>query len=73
MAPYVDCIAKGVSTIMVSYSSWNVNKLHGHHFLLTEILKEKLGFKVDLLVNDQINQIAYVHLSFFSILLVIAA
>ncbi|QCE00867.1 uncharacterized protein LOC114193017 isoform X2 [Vigna unguiculata] len=45
MAPYVDCIAKGVSTIMVSYSSWNGNKLHGHHFLLTEILKEKLGFK----------------------------
>ncbi|KAG5052735.1 uncharacterized protein LOC114396485 [Glycine soja] len=45
MAPYVDCIAKGVSTIMVSYSSWNGNKLHGHHFLLNEILKEKLGFK----------------------------
>ncbi|CAJ1970618.1 unnamed protein product [Sphenostylis stenocarpa] len=45
MAPYVDCIAKGVSTVMVSYSSWNGNKLHGHHFLLTEILKEKLGFK----------------------------
>ncbi|XP_029130795.1 uncharacterized protein LOC109816285 isoform X2 [Cajanus cajan] len=45
MAPYVDCIAKGVSTVMVSYSSWNGNKLHGHHFLLNEILKEKLGFK----------------------------
>ncbi|KAL2317516.1 hypothetical protein Fmac_031392 [Flemingia macrophylla] len=45
IAPYVDCIAKGVSTIMVSYSSWNGNKLHGHHFLLSEILKEKLGFK----------------------------
>ncbi|XP_061347192.1 uncharacterized protein LOC133292755 [Gastrolobium bilobum] len=45
MAPYVDCIAQGVSTIMVSYSSWNGNKLHGHHFLLNEILKGKLGFK----------------------------
>ncbi|MCH96037.1 lysosomal beta glucosidase-like, partial [Trifolium medium] len=45
MAPYVDCIAQGVSTIMVSYSSWNGVKLHGHHFLITEILKEKLGFK----------------------------
>ncbi|XP_057442294.1 uncharacterized protein LOC130734021 isoform X2 [Lotus japonicus] len=33
------------TTIMVSYSSWNGNKLHGHHFLLNEILKEKLGFK----------------------------
>jgi beta-glucosidase len=49
MAPYVDCIAQGVSTIMVSYSSWNGAKLHGHHFLITEILKEKLGFKVDFL------------------------
>ncbi|XP_027368433.1 uncharacterized protein LOC113874410 [Abrus precatorius] len=45
MAPYVDCIAQGVSTIMVSYSSWNGNKLHGHQFLLNEILKKKLGFK----------------------------
>ncbi|XP_012568446.1 uncharacterized protein [Cicer arietinum] len=45
MAPYVDCIAQGVSTIMVSYSSWNGVKLHGHHFLINEILKEKLGFK----------------------------
>ncbi|GAU25717.1 hypothetical protein TSUD_216470 [Trifolium subterraneum] len=45
MTPYVDCIAQGVSTIMVSYSSWNGVKLHGHHFLITEILKEKLGFK----------------------------
>ncbi|AES98545.1 putative glucan 1,3-beta-glucosidase [Medicago truncatula] len=45
MAPYVDCIAQGVSTIMVSYSSWNGVKLHGHHFLINDILKEKLGFK----------------------------
>jgi beta-glucosidase len=52
MAPYVDCIAQGVSTIMVSYSSWNGAKLHGHHFLITEILKEKLGFKVDFLEID---------------------
>jgi beta-glucosidase len=47
MAPYVDCIAQGVSTIMVSYSSWNGVKLHGHRFLINDILKEKLGFKVD--------------------------
>ncbi|KAL2584947.1 hypothetical protein AAZV13_14G157800 [Glycine max] len=30
---------------MVSYSRWNGNKLHGHHFRLNEVLKEKLGFK----------------------------
>lgn len=47
MAPYLDCLCKGVSTVMVSYSSWNGCKLHAHRFLLTEILKGKLGFKVD--------------------------
>ncbi|MBA0844432.1 hypothetical protein Goarm_001530 [Gossypium armourianum] len=46
MAPYLDCISQGVSTIMASYSSWNGRQLHADHFLLTEILKDKLGFKV---------------------------
>ncbi|KAJ1381120.1 Glycoside hydrolase, family 3, N-terminal, partial [Sesbania bispinosa] len=45
MAPYLDCISQGVSTIMASYSSWNGRKLHADRFLLTEVLKEKLGFK----------------------------
>ncbi|KAL0434638.1 UNVERIFIED_CONTAM: Lysosomal beta glucosidase [Sesamum radiatum] len=45
MAPYLDCISQGVCTIMASYSSWNGTKLHNSHFLLTEILKDKLGFK----------------------------
>ncbi|KAF8396891.1 hypothetical protein HHK36_018526 [Tetracentron sinense] len=45
MRPYLDCLAQGVSTIMASYTSWNGVRLHGHHFLLTNILKEKLGFK----------------------------
>lgn len=46
MRPYLDCISQGVSTIMVSYNSWNGQRLHGHSFLLTEILKDKLGFRV---------------------------
>ncbi|KAI4306642.1 hypothetical protein L6164_029903 [Bauhinia variegata] len=45
LAPYLDCLSLGVSTIMASYSSWNGGKLHANRFLLTEILKEKLGFK----------------------------
>lgn len=45
MAPYLDCISQGVSTIMASYSSWNGRQLHADHFLITEILKDKLGFK----------------------------
>lgn len=46
MAPYLDCISKGVSTVMASYSSWNGSPLHSDRSLLTEILKNKLGFKV---------------------------
>ncbi|KAM0051230.1 putative glucan 1,3-beta-glucosidase [Helianthus debilis subsp. tardiflorus] len=45
MLPYLDCIAKGVCTVMVSYSSWNGDKMHTNRYLLTDVLKEKLGFK----------------------------
>ncbi|CAK9326971.1 unnamed protein product [Citrullus colocynthis] len=45
MAPYLDCIAQGVSTVMASYSSWNGRPLHADRFLLTQVLKYKLGFK----------------------------
>ncbi|KAK6145288.1 hypothetical protein DH2020_022108 [Rehmannia glutinosa] len=55
MASYLDCIAQGVSTIMASYSSWNGTKLHNSHFLLTEILKDKLGFKLPFLLPYDAN------------------
>ncbi|KAJ7516210.1 hypothetical protein O6H91_22G047300 [Diphasiastrum complanatum] len=45
MVPYVDAIAKGVSTVMISYSSWNGHKMHNNHYLITQILKSRLGFK----------------------------
>jgi beta-glucosidase-like glycosyl hydrolase len=45
MTPYFDAIAKGVSTIMVSYSSWNGLKMHANRFLVSEVLKKQLGFK----------------------------
>ncbi|KAL7173245.1 hypothetical protein ACSBR2_032669 [Camellia fascicularis] len=45
MAAYLDCISQGVCTVMASFSSWNGTKMHSHHFLLTQILKDKLGFK----------------------------
>uniref|UniRef100_A0A5B6YWX8 Beta-glucosidase n=1 Tax=Davidia involucrata TaxID=16924 RepID=A0A5B6YWX8_DAVIN len=51
MAPYLDCISQGVCTIMASYSSWNGTKMHSNHFLLTKILKDKLGFK-GFLISD---------------------
>ncbi|KAJ7964134.1 Beta-glucosidase [Quillaja saponaria] len=43
--PYLDCISQGVSTIMASHSSWSGRKVHGDRFLLTEVLKDKLGFR----------------------------
>ena len=46
MAPYLDCINKGVSMVMASYSSWNGQKMHSNRYLLTDVLKHKLGFKV---------------------------
>ncbi|CAH8355230.1 unnamed protein product [Eruca vesicaria subsp. sativa] len=45
ISPYLKCLAQGVSTVMASYSSWNGSNLHSNYFLLTEVLKEKLGFK----------------------------
>ena len=51
LAPYLPAIRAGVATIMVSYSSWNGNKLHGHKYLLTDVLKRELGFR-GFLVSD---------------------
>ncbi|KAH1062336.1 hypothetical protein GLYMA_02G272100v4 [Glycine max] len=46
MPPYYDSIVKGVSTVMVSYSSWNGQKMHANHFLVTNYLKNKLKFRI---------------------------
>ncbi len=45
MPGYVEAIANEVKTIMASYSSWNGSKLHGHAYLLTDVLKVELGFE----------------------------
>lgn len=42
--PYLAAIAAEVQTVMASFSSWNGEKLHGHHYLMTEVLKNTLGF-----------------------------
>ncbi len=51
LPPYVAAIKAGVDTIMVSYSSWNGQKMHGHKYLVSDILKGELGFK-GFLVSD---------------------
>src|SRR6266496_5344942 len=44
LAPYVDAIKKGVGAVMISYSSWNGVKMHANKYLITDVLKEALGF-----------------------------
>jgi beta-glucosidase len=51
MEGYVTAIEAGVATIMPSYSSWNGEKSSGSRRLLTEILKEELGFE-GFLISD---------------------
>ncbi len=41
---YVGGLTAGAQTVMASFNSWNGQKMHGHHYLLTEILKGKMGF-----------------------------
>ena len=41
---YVEALAAGVQTVMASFSSWNGDKMHGHRYLLTEVLKGRMGF-----------------------------
>jgi beta-glucosidase len=41
---YIEAIEQGVGSIMASYNSWNGTKLHAHRYLLTDLLKNELGF-----------------------------
>ena len=51
LTPYVAAVKAGAGSIMVSYSSWNGQKMHGNKHLLTEVLKGELGFQ-GFLVSD---------------------
>lgn len=41
---YFSAIEAGVQTVMASFSSWQGKKMHGHQYLLTDVLKQKMGF-----------------------------
>src|SRR6185312_3310040 len=51
LPPYAAAIKAGAASIMVSYSSWNGEKMHGNKHLLTDVLKNEMGFK-GFLVSD---------------------
>jgi len=42
---YQAAVDAGVMTVMVSYSSWNGQKMHGNRSLITEVLKGRMGFE----------------------------
>jgi len=44
LPPFQAAIARGVGSVMISYSSWNGVKLHGHQYLISTVLKGELAF-----------------------------
>lgn len=48
---YFTAIEAGAQTVMASFSSWQGKKMHGHEYLLTDILKNRMGFD-GLIVGD---------------------
>ncbi|MBC2670120.1 glycoside hydrolase family 3 N-terminal domain-containing protein [Novosphingobium piscinae] len=50
-AGYPAAIAAGTMTVMASFNSWNGVKMHGNRSLLTDVLKQRMGFQ-GLVVGD---------------------
>jgi beta-glucosidase len=44
LPPFRAAVERGVGSVMISFSSWNGSKLHGHRYLITDVLKGELGF-----------------------------
>ncbi|MEJ2355890.1 MAG: glycoside hydrolase family 3 N-terminal domain-containing protein [candidate division WOR-3 bacterium] len=42
---YIKAIENDVGSIMISFSSWNGVKCHGHDYLIDTLLKQELGFE----------------------------
>ena len=41
---YIGGLEAGAQSVMASFNSWNGEKLHGHYYMLTTVLKERMGF-----------------------------
>lgn len=41
---YVGGLTAGAQSVMASFNSWHGEKLHGHQYLLTDVLKNRMGF-----------------------------
>ena len=42
--PFKESIKAGVGSIMISYNSWKGEKLHGHKYLINDVLRKELKF-----------------------------
>lgn len=45
LPPFQKAIDEGVATFMAAYNTWNDLKCHANKYLLTDLLKDELGFK----------------------------
>ncbi|MFW5772726.1 MAG: glycoside hydrolase family 3 protein, partial [Phototrophicaceae bacterium] len=45
LAPYYAAIENGARSIMISYSSWQGERKHGHAYLITDVLRDEMGFE----------------------------
>lgn len=50
-AGYFSAIESGVQAVMASFTSWDGTRMHGHKYLLTDVLKGQMGFD-GLVVGD---------------------
>lgn len=48
---YVGGLSAGAQTVMASFNSWQGDKVHGNKYLLTDVLKHRMGFD-GLVVGD---------------------
>ncbi|MGC7095691.1 glycoside hydrolase family 3 protein [Amycolatopsis lurida] len=51
LPPFQEAIKRGAGSVMISFSSWNGKKAHGHKYLITDVLKKELKFS-GLVVSD---------------------
>ena len=45
MPPYFEAMENGAMSVMVSYSSWNGMRMHAQQYLISDVLKDELGFE----------------------------
>jgi beta-glucosidase len=51
LPPFQAAVANNVGSVMISYNSWNGQKMHGQQYLITTVLKGELGF-TGIVVSD---------------------